>query len=64
MADATRAVIDQGIGIGIIENDDGLTISIDDVALVEGATGSTTQFQFTITATDTSSRDIEVTVST
>ncbi len=64
LADATRVAIVDGVGIGIIENDDGLTIAIDDVAILEGDSGATTSFVFTISSTAVSSKDIEITINT
>ena len=62
--DASRVAIADEVGIGIIENDDGLTIAINDVAVLEGNAGTVTGFEFTISSTEMSSRDIEVTVNT
>ncbi len=62
--DASRVRIADQVGIGIIENDDGLTIAINDVAVLEGNAGTVTGFEFTISSTEMSSRDIEVTVNT
>src|SRR5206468_2835075 len=47
----------------ILDND-GPTISIDDVALVEGNSGTTTNFVFTVSLSAASSHDVTVTYAT
>ncbi|MEM9365602.1 MAG: Calx-beta domain-containing protein [Planctomycetota bacterium] len=63
ISDGTRVVIGDGSGLGTIVNDDTATLSIDDVTLAEGDTG-TTDFVFTISADLFSSKDLGVTVDT
>ena len=62
-ADATRVLIGDSSGLGTIVNDDTATLTIDDVALSEGDTG-TTVFEFTISSDLLSSKDLGVTVNT
>jgi hypothetical protein len=61
--DATRATIGDAQGIGTINNDDTATISIDDVSISEGDTGTTT-FSFTVSLDNTASEDITVVANT
>ncbi|MEM1228585.1 MAG: Calx-beta domain-containing protein [Planctomycetota bacterium] len=61
--DTTRVNIDDSSGLGTIVNDDSTLLSINDVTLAEGDSG-TTDFVFTITSELESSKDLGVTVDT
>jgi hypothetical protein len=63
VTDATRATIGDSQGIGTIENDDTVTISIDDVSLAEGDSG-TTAFQFTVSIDKAANSDVTVLANT
>ena len=63
VVDATRATIGDGQGLGTITNDDTATISIDDVTLVEGDSG-TSAFVFTVSLDKAASQDITVVADT
>jgi len=61
--DSTRVVIGDAQGTGTIQNDDLATISINDVSLAEGNTG-TTAFSFTVSIDKPASHDITVKANT
>ena len=62
-ANPAKAQLGDAQAIGTITNDDVAAISINDVSIVEGDTG-TTDFVFTITSSLEASHDIDVTVDT
>ena len=62
-ADTTRVNVSDSRGVGTILNDDSASLSIDDVAISEGDTGTTT-FTFTVSTDLRSSKDLGVTVNT
>jgi len=59
LSGALNATISDAQGTGTITNDDTASLSINDVTLAEGDSGTTT-FEFTITSSTTSSSDITV----
>ena len=62
-ADTTRVNINDNRGVGTIANDDAALLSINDVAINEGDTGTTT-FTFTVSTDLRSSKDLGVTIDT
>ena len=64
--DTTRATIavGGGTGTGTILNDDVVSLTIDDVTMVEGDEGTTKNYQFTITSDAVASENIEVAINT
>ncbi|MEH1898974.1 MAG: Calx-beta domain-containing protein [Nostoc sp.] len=62
---ATNATITDNLGVGTIINDDNQpTISISDVSLTEGNTGTTTNANFTISLSNVSSQQVTVNYNT
>ena len=61
--DTGRVTLGDAMGVGTIVNDDGLTVSINDVTKAEGDSGST-NFVFTVSSTAAASKNIEVTFET
>ena len=59
LSDPVRAELDKETGIGTITNDDDPSISIDDFEAEEGNT-ETTPFEFTVTLSSATSKDVEV----
>jgi hypothetical protein len=63
LSGATGATIFDGQGVGIILNDDGPTLRINDVSKAEGSSG-VTAFTFMVTLSPASSSTVRVTVAT
>jgi hypothetical protein len=61
--DATRVMIGNSQGIGTIENDDKASITIDNVSMAEGDSG-TTEFEFTVSIDNMAAEDITVRANT
>ncbi|TDR17558.1 beta strand repeat-containing protein [Marinicella litoralis] len=62
LSNATGGVITDGLGVGTINNDDAATLSIDDVTLAEGDSG-TTSFNFTVSLDQSVNASVDVSTS-
>ncbi len=60
LSNPTNSSILDGSGVGTITDDDGPTITINDITVTEGTGAGTTAFTFTVTLSATSPQDVSV----